>query len=187
LIYTALTRSKDRLVLLLEGQDPSFLHELIRTSETARRSTNLFAVGIRSEDERAEAGTRPSNDRYADHLIYRTTRGGLVRSKSELLIAEKLHALGIDYHYERVLEGSIEQRRLRPDFSFIDDTGNVILWEHLGRMDRASYREGWEWKKNWYSLNGFTEGLNLFTSTEEQIRDVDFIDKLAREIQKMLT
>jgi hypothetical protein len=50
----------------------------------------------------------------------------------------------------------MEKSRLRPDFSFIDDAGEVILWEHLGRMDRASYREGWAWKKNWYSLNGFT-------------------------------
>ena len=187
LIYTALTRSKDRLVLLLEGSDPSFLHELIRTSETARRSTNLFAVGIRNEDKQAAAGGRPSKDRYAEHLIYRTTRGELVRSKSEVLIAEKLHALGMPYHYERVLEGNLEPGRLRPDFSFIDDAGEVILWEHLGRMDRATYREGWAWKKNWYSLNGFTEGRNLFTSTEEQIRDIYFIDKLAKQIQQALT
>lgn len=186
LIYTALTRSKDRLILLLEGHDPSFLHELIRTSETARRSTNLFAVGIRSEGGQAETESRATQDRYAEHLIYRTTRGELVRSKSELLIAEKLHALGINYHYERTLEGTLEAGRLRPDFSFIDDAGEVILWEHLGRMDEAKYREGWAWKKNWYSLNGYAEGRNLFTSTEEQIRDVDFIDKLARNIQRAL-
>jgi hypothetical protein len=53
-------------------------------------------------------------------------------------------------------------------------------------MDRATYREGWDWKKNWYSLNGFTEGRNFFTSTEEQIRDVGFIDELARKIQRTL-
>jgi ATP-dependent exoDNAse (exonuclease V) alpha subunit len=187
LIYTALTRSKDRLILMLEGQDPSFLHEMIRTSETARRSTNLFAVGIRNEDDQREAGKRPSNDRYADHLIYRTTRGELVRSKSELLIAERLNTLGIKYHYERPLEGTLEPGRLKPDFSFIDDTGELFLWEHLGRMDQAKYREGWAWKKNWYSLNGFSENHNLFTSTEEQIRDVGFIEKLAKKIQDALT
>jgi AAA domain/UvrD-like helicase C-terminal domain len=186
LIYTALTRSKDRLILLLEGSDPSFLYELIRSSETARRSTNLFAVGVRDEDRRTEPGGKPSNDRYAAHLIYRTTRGEMVRSKSELLIAEKLNALGMKYHYERVLEGSVEPDRLRPDFSFIDDAGEVILWEHLGRMDRADYRAGWAWKQNWYSQNGYAEGRNLFTTTEEQIRDVDFIDKMAKTIQRAL-
>jgi hypothetical protein len=110
----------------------------------------------------------------------------MVRSKSELLIAEKLNVLGIKYHYERTLEGTIEPGRLRPDFSFIDDAGEVILWEHLGRMDQARYREGWAWKKNWYSLNGYAEGRNLFTSTEEQIRDIDFIDQMAKTIQKSL-
>ena len=125
LIYTALTRSKDRLILLLEGSDTSFVNELIKTSETARRSTNLFAVGVRDEDRREEPAGRPSTDRYAAHLIYRTTRGELVRSKSELLIAEKLNALGVTYHYERPLEGTVEPGRLRPDFSFIDDAGDV--------------------------------------------------------------
>jgi hypothetical protein len=186
LIYTALTRSKDRLVLLLEGTDPSFLYELIRTSETARRSTNLFAVGVRDEDLRTEAGARPSKDRYAAHLIYRTSRGELVRSKSELLIAEKLNALGITYQYERFLEGTTRPGRLRPDFSFIDDAGNVILWEHLGRMDRADYRAGWDWKQQWYSQNGYAEGRNLFISTEEQIRDIEFIDKMAKKIKEQL-
>jgi ATP-dependent exoDNAse (exonuclease V) alpha subunit len=186
LVYTALTRSKDRLTLLLEGDDPSFLYELIRTSETARRSTNLFAVGIRAEDMRAEKSGKPSRDRYAAHLIYRTSRGELVRSKSELLIAEKLNTLGINYQYERTLDGTTRPGRLRPDFSFIDDAGNVILWEHLGHMDRADYREGWDWKRQWYAQNGFAEGRNLFTSTEVQIRDMDFIEKTAREIQSAL-
>ncbi|QOZ36992.1 ATP-dependent RecD-like DNA helicase [Bradyrhizobium sp. CCBAU 53421] len=186
LVYTALTRSKDRLILLMEGDDPSGLYDLIRTSETARRSTNLFAVGIRAEDPRAEKSGKPSKDRYAAHLIYRTTRGELVRSKSELLIAEKLHALGINYQYERPLDGTARPGRLRPDFSFIDDSGEIILWEHLGRLDQAKYREGWEWKQQWYLQNGFKEGNNLFTSTEEQIRDIDFIDKTAKGIRAHL-
>ena len=186
LIYTALTRSKDRLILLMEGDNPSFLYELIRTSETAKRSTNLFAVGIRADDPRAERSGKPLKDRYAAHLIYRTTRGEPVRSKSELLIAEKLNALGINYQYERSLDGTTRAGRLRPDFSFIDDAGDIILWEHLGRLDQAKYREGWEWKQQWYMQNGFKEGKNLFTSTEEQIWDIDFIDRTAKAIRAQL-
>jgi hypothetical protein len=110
----------------------------------------------------------------------------MVRSKSELLIAEKLNMLGINYQYERPLDGKTRQGRLRPDFSFIDDAGNVLLWEHLGRLDRADYREGWDWKRQWYAQNGFAEGRNLFTSTEVQIRDMDFIDETAKAIQSAL-
>jgi hypothetical protein len=172
--------------LRLEGDDPSYLYELIRTSETARRNTNLFATGIRVEDQRTDASGKPVQDRYAAHLIYRTSRGELVRSKSELLIAEKLFSLGMNYQYERVLEGGVRPGRLRPDFSFVDDAGNLILWEHLGQMDRADYRSGWEWKRQWYAQNNYAEGRNLFTSTEKQIRDVNFIDKLAKTIQTAL-
>jgi hypothetical protein len=186
LIYTALTRSKDRLILLLEGSDPSFLYELIRTSETARRSTNLFTVGIRAEALKVDPSGKPSRDRYAAHLIYRTTRGEFVRSKSEVLIAEKLNTLGIAYQYERPLEGTTRAGRLRPDFSFVDDSGNVVLWEHLGRMDKANYREGWEWKRQWYAQNGYTEGKNLFTTTEQQIRDMDMVEQTAKKIQGAL-
>ena len=186
LIYTALTRSKDRLIILLEGSDSSFLHELIRTSETARRSTNLFAVGIRVEEPSTESGGPFSRDRYAAHLIYRTSRGEMVRSKSELLIAEKLHTLGINYQYERIVEGTTRPGRLRPDFSFVDDAGNLIIWEHLGRMDRADYRDGWDWKREWYAQNGYAKGRNLFTTTEEQIRDMDLVDKMAKTIQAAL-
>ncbi len=44
LLYTALTRSRDALVLLIEGNDGSVLFELSKpqNSETARRNTNLF-------------------------------------------------------------------------------------------------------------------------------------------------
>ena len=49
LIYTAFTRSKDRLILLLEGDNPSFVYDLIRTSETARRSTISYGRHTRED------------------------------------------------------------------------------------------------------------------------------------------
>ena len=110
----------------------------------------------------------------------------MVRSKSELLIAEKLRALGINYQYERIVEGTTRPGRLRPDFSVVDDAGNLIIWEHLGRMDGADYRDGWEWKRQWYAQNGYAEGRNLFVTTEEQIRDMDLVDKMAKTIQAAL-
>lgn len=102
---------------------------------------------------------------YADHLVHKTVRGELVRSKSELVIANYLYSNGLEeYEYERPLEGEVALGKLRPDFSFIDDAGDVVIWEHLGMMDRDDYRRGWEWKKEWYKQNGYTEGKNLFTT-----------------------
>ena len=32
--------------------------------------------------------------------------------------------------------------RLRPDFSWETDGGELILWEHLGMLDREDYKKG---------------------------------------------
>ena len=56
------------------------------------------------------------------------------------------------------VEGSKSPGRLRPDFSLITDAGDVIVWEHLGMLNREDYRRGWEWKRAWYENNGFKHG-----------------------------
>ncbi|MDE0433777.1 MAG: AAA family ATPase [Bryobacterales bacterium] len=159
LLYTALTRSRDQLVLLIEGENASSLFDLSRPerSETARRNTNLFQGIVRASDDEIP---------YAEHLIHRTEKGHLVRSKSELVIANMLHQMEMDYEYERVCEGTAEPGRMRPDFSFVTPDGDLIIWEHLGLLDRPDYKRGWDWKRNWYLSNGFAEGETLFTSTE---------------------
>ena len=159
LLYTALTRSREQLVLLIEGQDTTALFDLSRPerSVTARRNTNLFQGVVRAAEDAIP---------YAEHLIHRTDKGHLVRSKSELVIANILNGLEIDYEYERAYEGTTEPGRLRPDFSFTMPDGDLIIWEHLGMLDRPDYKRGWEWKRHWYERNGFVEGKTLFTSTE---------------------
>jgi len=186
LFYTALTRSKDRLVLLVEGTGPDFLFNLTHRSETARRNTNLFKPGIR-----LMAGVKTAlateGELYASHLVHRTTRGHLVRSKSELAIADYLYSVNLPYHYERPLQGTAIPGRLRPDFSFIDDAGNVIIWEHLGMLNRADYRKGWEWKQDWYKKNGFIEGVNLFTTSEEKGLDMTPVKEIAKKVEQALS
>lgn len=166
LVYTALTRSREQLVLLVEGDDATVLFDLTRPerSETARRNTNIFQSVIRAADD-----TVP----FAEHLIHRTEKGHLVRSKSELVIANMLFQLGIPYEYERVLDGSAAAGRLRPDFSFVTADGDLLVWEHLGMLSRPDYKRGWEWKRGWYQENGFVEGKTLFTSTEEDGKGLD--------------
>jgi len=80
---------------------------------------------------------------------------------------------GIDYDYERVLEGEAEAGRLRPDFSFVTADGDLIVWEHLGMLQREDYRKGWEWKLQWYKANGFVLGRNLFTSVDDDRGGLD--------------
>ncbi|KAB1160100.1 AAA family ATPase [Micromonospora sp. AMSO12t] len=159
LLYTALTRARQKLVLLVQGSDIEPLRKLARPerSETARRNTHLFAPGVR----RSDLGVP-----FAEHLIHRTVRGELVRSKSEVVIANLLHAAGIDYRYERPLPGEVVPGTVHPDFTFIDAAGDPIVWEHLGMLDRPGYRASWQRRRGWYTANGFVLGETLFTSEE---------------------
>jgi hypothetical protein len=161
LLYTALTRSRERLVLLIEGTDASVLFDYTRPerSETQRRNTNLFRAIVR-----AAVDGMP----YAEGLIHRTHKGHMVRSKSELVIANDLYHRGLAdrYEYERPLVGMKRAGTVRPDFSFAEPGGDVIVWEHLGMMTKPSYAGAWKWKRDWYLDNGFVEGESLFTTRD---------------------
>lgn len=179
LMYTALTRSRNALVLLLEGADGTGLFDLSQpaNSETARRNTNLFQAGIRGGDDFP----------YAAHLVHRTPKGEMVQSKSELAIATYLEENDFLYRYNRPYEGTAAPGRVRPDFTFTSDAGEVLLWEHLGMLDRDDYAEGWAWKRDWYAKNGFELGKNLFTTEEGPGLDMSQVAKVASAIQKELS
>ena len=156
LLYTGLTRGRKHLVLLIEGDTVQAISDFRNRSDTANRNTNLFCVAIR-----AEAGTVP----YAEHLIHRTERGELVRSKSELVIANLLYHHNLPYHYEKPLKLSSGQW-IHPDFSFADPGGDPIAWEHLGMMAKKEYSDGWSRRRAQYLASGFVLGENLFTSED---------------------
>jgi len=181
LVYTALTRSKKKLVLLIQGKNATSLFDLSQptNSETARRNTNLFSVGVRCSDDFP----------YAQHLVHRTSKNVMVQSKSELTLATYFASADVnlgDYTYNRRLEGEGYPYRLRPDFSWETDAGELILWEHLGMLAREDYRQGWEKKKAWYASNGYIEGQNLFTSTEGPGLDMTDIAMVAQRVRNAL-
>ena len=146
LLYTALTRHQERLVVLHQGPLAEYRRYTgDEYSEIARRMTNLFA------DPMPREVTVNTQQRFLeDGLIHRTERGDLVRSKSELVIADKLYARGIDYAYEQPLV--LPNGRTRyPDFTIADHArGVAFYWEHLGMLDDPGYRTRWEKKRTEY-------------------------------------
>ena len=145
LIYTALTRQKEKLVILLQGS-ASDLQRLSSEvySEAAGRLTNLFS---------APAPVSIGDRFLEDGLIHRTARGEAVRSKSEVIIANLLSDREIDYRYEEPLE--LDGIAKYPDFTIEDDdTGERYYWEHLGLLQDIGYRRRWEEKENWYRAHG---------------------------------
>ncbi|MBK7078217.1 MAG: AAA family ATPase [Myxococcales bacterium] len=150
LLYTALTRQRNKLVLFHQGDAHALLQYADASqSEIARRCTNLFDAPRMVEVE----------SRYLDeHLIHRTARGERVRSKSELILADKLHAFRIDYAYERRFNGQDGSYRL-PDFTVEDPaSGELVIWEHLGMLAVPAYAESWKRKQAWYAEQGVLPG-----------------------------
>lgn len=141
MLYTALTRQRSKIVLLCEG-DPMDLVELGNDgfSETKTRFTNLFRRPKPLEFE----------GRFLDaNLIHRTARGELVRSKSEVIIADHLFHKKLDYRYEEKLTLGDEVRI--PDFTIEDeDTGITYYWEHCGMLFDPSYAKRWTEKQELY-------------------------------------
>lgn len=151
LLYTALTRFRKRMILLVE-KDVSALVDFRRPvrSDVVLRNTNLFEPLLRPEEAR-----RP----FAHRLIHQTSDGRLVRSKDELVVIEALLHLGLTVEYEQPLES----KRRRDDFRLPDFTvmyeGDVFYWEHLGMLDIASYARSWKRKRTWYKENGYLDHL----------------------------
>ncbi|WP_124978788.1 AAA family ATPase [Nonlabens xiamenensis] len=171
LIYTALTRSKKQLVLFMEGDSPHWIFNLSKPqfSSTAKRNTNIFVTSLRDVK---------SSIPWAEGLIHKTKKEGLiVRSKSEVIIANMLLEKGIEFQYEREFQSDAGQKRI-PDFSFIDAAGELIILEHLGMLSIPSYKADWEKKKKFYEDNGFVMNENFFITTESE---KDGIDSMAIE------
>ena len=83
----------------------------------------------------------------------------MVRSKSEVIVANTLYHLGVTYEYEQALV--MPDRTVRsPDFTIRRDQRPVIYWEHLGMLDNAGYRADWEAKQAWYARHGILPWMN---------------------------
>jgi len=149
MLYTALTRHKEKVVILHQGDFrdlQQYGHE--QASEIARRMTNLFRPS-----RPVEVLIRNKSVFLDKNLIYQTERGDLVRSKSEWIIADKLHFANIDYQYEqpKMLDG-VERF---PDFTIVDDdSGKIWYWEHNGIIGNEDYRKRWERKLAAYRREG---------------------------------
>lgn len=93
-----------------------------------------------------------------------------------------LYDAGItDYVYEEELplKNGIT---VHPDFT-IYKGGKKIYWEHLGMLQKESYRKNWELKRKNYEGAGIIEGQNLIISNDGLDGNLDSqkIDMLIKE------
>lgn len=178
LLYTAITRQTERLVILYNAEAyhlRSYSSE--EFSDIARRFTCLF-----EKPEIVEFKQRF----YEASLIHKTLKGELVRSKSEVIIANMLYEAGITYEYEKEVSLGEDGTRI-PDFTIDDaESGMLFYWEHCGMMSDEHYRQRWDEKRAIYKKHNIVEGANLIVSYDDMNGSIDsttikaLIDKYLR-------
>jgi hypothetical protein len=176
LLYTALTRQRERVVLFVQGDPHDFrLVGAPSRSETARRLTRLFRA--------PDPFQTSEGDLLDGSHVHRTARGEMVRSKSEVIVANLLHAHGIEYAYERELVMPDDSKR-SPDFTIPSLGKRTVYWEHLGMLDKQGYRADWEAKKEWYESHGVlpwnegggTAGVLVYSSEGDDGAGIDSVE-----------
>ena len=143
LVYTALTRASRHCTLLLQRDIESLLDARRReNAQTPQINSFLFSLHVANEALIDRRGW------YEAGKIHEALSGEMLRSKSEVIIANLLHERNIPFRYEQPLYAGNGTLRL-PDFT-VTWAGKTYYWEHLGRLDLADYSDAWKKKRAWY-------------------------------------
>jgi hypothetical protein len=147
LVYTALTRSKTKLTLLIQKTPRLNPLQVARErSVLLMRNSSIFA------------------EPFDSRRIFEPEPGVKVKSKIEYLIYRELqdarNAGKLTFAYEEELRLSIEGRMVtvKPDFT-VRCGGKTCYWEHLGMLDRADYSRDWKSRRTGYRTENLEDNL----------------------------
>lgn len=130
-----------------------------------------------SNEIHQEIGLYLGVDKHKVGKIYKTLKGDMVRSKSEVIIANILFNEKINYEYEKELHYKAGAHPIKPDFT-IYVNGNEYYWEHLGMVGIEEYDNRWQWKKQIYK-NCFPEQLIItYESTNLSQNAKELIERI---------
>lgn len=117
-----------------------------------------------------------------DDPEFYTLKGERVRSKSEVIIADRLRENGIPYRYECPLK--IGNKIIHPDFTILRTSDRKILYhEHCGKMGDQQYVDDMLTRAKDYNQAGIIMGDRLFYTFESESvpLDVAALDSLIRQ------
>jgi len=146
LFYTGITRARRHCTLMIE-EDITPLLKIRRPESSHLIGINCSLFEFAPAPEGIEVLRREGY--FADYKIHRTLADVMVRSKSEVIIANMLFDRDIAFEYERPLYAADGSFYL-PDFTILW-RGERYYWEHLGLLIRDEYRRKWEMKRAWYN------------------------------------
>ena len=137
---------------------------------------------LEEECEKWQDSSYKTNQKYPEQLIYKTSTGQYVRSKSEMLICMLLQKYGIPFRYECELQ--IGGVIFHPDFTIRHPkTGKEYYWEHFGMMDEPGYARNAAGKIQSYISNGIIPSIQLITTYETRTSPLGYekIKKILEE------
>ena len=130
-----------------------------------KNSALFMSTELRIKRWLAQPYTR--NPYKPEGLIHETARGDMMRSKSEVLIADELYEHALAYKPEPPLRLEKSGRTIYPDFLILHPgTFKEILWEHFGMMDDSDYAREAFAKINALAREGYFMGDNLICTFE---------------------
>ncbi|HEX8165476.1 MAG TPA: AAA family ATPase [Beijerinckiaceae bacterium] len=143
LVYTAVTRAKRHCTLLVQRDISSLLDARRReNARTPQINSSLFIFHPAAPELIQRRGW------YETGKIHKALSGDMVRSKSEVIIANLLHEHEVPFTYETPLLAPDGTLKL-PDFT-VTWRGETFYWEHLGMLDQTHYSDQWKAKRAWY-------------------------------------
>lgn len=153
----------DKLVAVHKAPTPMNIMELL--SKTYKQLPSAaFLPEIRQKSQWADADYEQSSYK-PEERIHTTANGLKVRSKSEVVIAEKLDAYNIPFRYEQMLY--IENHSFSPDFTILQGE-TLIYWEHCGLVNNPNYMKNHTWKMSVYAKAGIVPWKNLIVTYDDE-------------------
>ncbi|MCK4246940.1 MAG: hypothetical protein KAX04_00180 [Methanomicrobia archaeon] len=153
-----------------------YILEAYEKRAVTRTEATLYLKQIKKyvDEIKGEKGEKAATGWYEETKIHRTLSGDMVRSKSELIIANLLYERNIPFEYEKQLYGSDGRFGPLPDFTIVWN-GKEWYWEHLGMLEIEEYKSHWEVKKEWYKAHGLSKRL-IITEEREGVDSKKFVE-----------
>jgi hypothetical protein len=165
-------KQEDSMKLITDISSKMSLQSWLDAAETASKKfpampPEVFLLGDQYEPHPIHRSTM-----FLEGTIHRSQRGVLVRSKSELIIADMLESLGIPYQYE--VDLPYDDYHLCPDFTVIRPRdGMVIFWEHFGMTHNEEYLSKMDIKLGRYRNMNIQPWNNLMISYDREDGSLD--------------
>ena len=121
------------------------------------------------------------NNAYPEEKNKMTSFGLPTRSKSEQLIAEKLHDYGVPFRYDALY--TFAGTEISPDFTFQDKNMKLFFWEHAGQMDNSFYEQRHNRKIAIYRSVNIVPWNNLIVTYEyKNVLNMGLIDAMIEKV-----